>query len=54
MSNLLSAYFSRLWKDPIFWLALAFLMGDGIFMTMVQFIAPMVHRKHLCFRGFLL
>lgn len=40
MSNLLSAYFSRLWKDPIFWLALAFLMADGILMTMVQFIAP--------------
>ena len=40
MSNLLSTYFSRLWKDPIFWLALAFLMGDGILMTMVQFIAP--------------
>lgn len=40
MSNLLNAYFSRLWKDPIFWLALAFLVGDGILMTMVQFIAP--------------
>ena len=40
MSNLLSAYFSRLWKEKIFWLALAFLAGDGILMTLVQFVAP--------------
>lgn len=31
MSNLLSAYFSRLWREKIFWIALAFMFVFGAF-----------------------
>ena len=44
MSNLLSAYFSRLWREKIFWIALAFMGGCGIFFTVIQHIT---HKPYL-------
>ena len=37
MTNLLSAYFSRLWKDKFFWLAMLFMAGLGVFLTLNQY-----------------
>lgn len=44
MSNLLSAYFSRLWREKIFWIALAFMGGCGIFFTVIQHITQQPYR----------
>lgn len=37
MTNLLSAYLSRLWKDKFFWLAMVFMAGLGVLLTLNQY-----------------
>ena len=37
MTKILSAYLSRLWKDKFFWLAMLFMAGFGIFLTLNQY-----------------
>ena len=37
MCNVLSAHISRLWKDKFFWLAMLFMAGLGVFLTLNQY-----------------
>lgn len=37
MTKILSAYLSRLWKDKFFWLAMLFMAGFGVFLTLNQY-----------------
>lgn len=44
MKNLLCAYFSRLWKEKMFWAAVIFMAAAGIFFTIIQHIAQQPYR----------
>ena len=44
MRNLICASLSRLWKEKIFWAALAFMAAAGIFFTVIQHIAQQPYR----------
>ena len=44
MKNLLCAYFSRLWKEKMFWAAVIFMAAAGFFFTVIQHIAQQPYR----------
>ena len=44
MRNILSAYLSRLWKDKFFWLAMVFMAGVGLVITLNQYSSGLVQQ----------
>lgn len=49
MHKLLSANFSRLWKDKIFWLGTVFMFGYGIFAVCIKYSDIVRYNIHSCF-----
>lgn len=43
MTNLLSAYLSRLWKEKLFWAAMVFMAGLGILIALNTYQSSLVH-----------
>lgn len=45
MTNILSAYLSRLWKDKFFWLAMVFMAGLSILLTLNQYSNELIMKQ---------